>query len=219
MRQLAAVELRKRISAQTGDLWIQVPAEQRNEIKSKLPELILAESRCVLLKFRTQYVHTDAFLSNLVRHSTARVIAAIASIEVPLNQWNELLPFLEQTCRSPTVAHREVGVYILYTVLENIVDGFESQIINLFKLFEVLLVDPESAEVRITTVRALGVIAQYIEATDKPEIVRATCPNFTNWYSCIAESVPATSSGYDQRYWAMRRGRQRDGRPSTLRCL
>lgn len=115
--------------------------------------------------------------SNLVRHSTARVIAAIAGIEVPLNQWEELLPFLEQTCRSPTVAHREVGVYILYTVLENIVDGFESQIQNLFKLFEVLLADPESAEVRITAVRALGVIAQYIDQTDKAEIVRLRATN------------------------------------------
>ncbi|KAJ3520507.1 hypothetical protein NM688_g9152 [Phlebia brevispora] len=152
VRQLAAVELRKRVSSQTGDLWLQVPVEQRNEIKGKLPELILAES------------------SNLVRHSTARVIAAIASIEVPLDQWNELLPFLEQTCRSPNVAHREVAVYILYTVLENIIDGVESEVQNLFKLFEVLLQDPESLEVRITTVRALGVIAQYIESSDKTEI-------------------------------------------------
>ena len=104
------------------------------------------------------------------------MIAAIASIEIPVESWPTLLPFLQQSCTSPQAVHREVGVYILYTVLENIVDGFESQILNLFKLFEVLLVDPESAEVRITTVRALGVIAQYIEATDKPEIVRAAEP-------------------------------------------
>ena len=100
------------------------------------------------------------------------MIAAIASVEVPLDQWNDLLPFLEQTCRSPNVTHREVAVYILYTVLENIVDGFENEIIKLFKLFEVLVADPESLEVRVTTVRALGVVAQYIELSDKAEIVR-----------------------------------------------
>ncbi|KAF7790180.1 hypothetical protein EIP86_001132 [Pleurotus ostreatoroseus] len=152
VRQLAAVELRKRISSQTGDLWLQVPQQQREEIKANLPRLILEES------------------NNLVRHSTARVIAAIASVEVPLDQWNDLLPFLEQTCRSPNVTHREVAVYILYTVLENIVDGFENEIIKLFKLFEVLVADPESLEVRVTTVRALGVVAQYIELSDKAEI-------------------------------------------------
>ncbi|THG94520.1 hypothetical protein EW026_g6967 [Hermanssonia centrifuga] len=152
VRQLAAVELRKRVSQNDGDMWTQVPLSERNQIKSKLLELILAEP------------------SNLVRHSTARVIAAVASVEVPLGQWNELLPFMEQTCRSPSVSHREVGIYILYTVLENIVEGFESYMQNLFKLFEALLADPESAEVRITTVRALGVIAQYIDSVDKDEI-------------------------------------------------
>lgn len=49
--------------------------------------------------------------------------------------------------------HREVGIYIFYTVLENIVEGFESHLQSFFKLFGVLLNDPESAEVRITTVR------------------------------------------------------------------
>lgn len=96
--------------------------------------------------------------SKLVRHSSARVVAAIASIEIPLGQWNELLPFLEQTCTSPSVAHREVGSFILFTVLENIVEGFESHMTSLFKLFETLIVDPESADVRITAVRCVNII-------------------------------------------------------------
>lgn len=91
--------------------------------------------------------------SHLVRHSTARVLAAIASIEVPLGQWQALLPFLLQTCQSTQATHREVGVYILFTILEDIVEGFESHLTNLFTLFEQLLVDPESSEVRITTVK------------------------------------------------------------------
>ena len=81
------------------------------------------------------------------------MIAAIASIEIPLGHWPTLMPFLEQTCLSQQAAHREVGVYILFTVLENIVEGFESHLQTFFKLFGGLLNDPESAEVRITTVR------------------------------------------------------------------
>ena len=88
-----------------------------------------------------------------------------------MENWVTLIPFLEQTCVSPQAVHREVGIFILYTVLENIVEGFESQLQNFFKLFESLLNDPESAEVRITTVRALGVIAQYVDADDKADIV------------------------------------------------
>ncbi|KZS99884.1 ARM repeat-containing protein [Laetiporus sulphureus 93-53] len=152
VRQLAAVELRKRVLKDSGGNWIQLSPEDRAQIKAKLPELILSDP------------------SNLVRHSSARVIAAIASVELPLGTWPELLPFLQQICSSPNVAHREVGVYILYTVLENVVEGFETQLQSCFKLFEVLINDPESAEVRITTVRALGVVAQYIDADDKGDI-------------------------------------------------
>jgi hypothetical protein len=129
-------------------------------------------------------------LSALVRHSTARVIAAIAGIEMPVNGWPQLLPFLLETATSSQAVHREVGIYILYTVLETIVEGFQEHLQNLFKLFENLLCDPESAEVRVTTVRwaflktvpisnayfiarCLGTIAQYIDTDDKTDIVSA----------------------------------------------
>lgn len=125
----------------------------------------------------------------MVRHSAARVIAAIATVEIPLGSWPQLLPFLHQTCTAPSVVHREVGVYILFTVLENIVEGFQEHLQSFFKLFAQLLDDPESIDVRVTTVRyvvlglmyldaftlivyrALGVIAQYIDADDKADIV------------------------------------------------
>jgi len=152
VRQLAAVEMRKRVSQNSGNLWTLLPQNEREEIKSKLPELILAEP------------------NNLVRHSAARVIAAIATIEIPNGTWAQLLPFLHQTCISSEVTHREVGIYILFTVLENIVEGFQEHLQSFFKLFEQLLVDPESIEVRITTVRALGVIAQYIDSDDKIDL-------------------------------------------------
>lgn len=83
-----------------------------------------------------------------------------------------------------------MGVFILFTVLENIVEGFQEYLQSLFKLFENLLVDPESLDVRITTtryvyyirsilyivdahlyIRALGVIAQYIDSEDTDDLV------------------------------------------------
>ena len=146
------MELRKRVSQKSGELWIAVPQHERTEIKQRLPQIALAES------------------SKLVRHADARVISAIAAIEIPLQQWNELLPFVSQCCMSPQVQQRELGIYILFTVLESIVEGFSEHTKELFTLFQQLLQDPESAEVRVTTVRALGVLAQYIDADEKAEV-------------------------------------------------
>ncbi|KAF7308578.1 Importin N-terminal domain-containing protein [Mycena chlorophos] len=152
VRQLAAVEMRKRVSQNSGALWTQLPQSDREQLKEKLPEFVLADS------------------NNLVRHSVARVIAAIANLEFPVGTWPQLLPFLQTTCTSPQAIHREVGIFILYTVLDNIVENLKDHLDGLFKLFTGLVVDPESLEVRITTVRAMGVIASYIDAEDKAEV-------------------------------------------------
>lgn len=156
MRQLAAVEMRKRVSQNSGNLWTLLPPHEREEIKSKLPELILAEPKWETLYSLAYFCWLPFSRSNLVRHSAARVIAAIATIEIPQGTWAQLLPFLHQTCISSQVTHREVGIYILFTVLENIVEGFQEHLQSFFKLFEQLLVDPESIDVRITTVRYLS---------------------------------------------------------------
>lgn len=47
VRQLAAVELRKRVTS----LWIQLPVEERDQIKEKLPNVILAEQQCAFSYF------------------------------------------------------------------------------------------------------------------------------------------------------------------------
>lgn len=152
IRQLAAVELRKRVNTKSGELWLQVPESERALLKSKLPEITMAES------------------AQIVRHAIARVVAAIATIEVPNNTWPELLPFLHQTCMSPTVQARDVGIFMLFTVMENAADGWQKHINDYFQLFGQLLNDPESLEVRITTVRALGMIAQWLDADEKDHI-------------------------------------------------
>jgi hypothetical protein len=54
VRQLAAVELRKRISQNSGDLWMQCNNTERNQIKAKLPEVILAEQKYVFIHLAHQ---------------------------------------------------------------------------------------------------------------------------------------------------------------------
>jgi len=152
VRQLSAVELRKRVEHKSGFLWTSLDKLQRDEIKAKLPEVIVAEPQFVVFEIISVHVVHFSF-RKLVRHSSARVVAAIAAIEFQDGTWPELLPFLHRSCTSSNVSHREVGSYILFTVLENIVAGFQEHLDNLFKLFEQLLHDPESEEVQIVTVR------------------------------------------------------------------
>lgn len=107
-----------------------------------------------------------------MRHSIARVISVVASIELPLGNWNGLLPFLSQSCTSNQVAARSTGIYILFTILENSTEGFENHIMSIYKLCADLLKDPESLEVQVTALRTLGTLAQYIELEEKDQIVR-----------------------------------------------
>lgn len=104
--------------------------------------------------------------SKLVRHSAARVIASIASVELKQGTWPDLLLWLNETCTSPQVAQREVGVYILFTVLETVLEGYQDSTQNFFKLFQVLIADSESIEVRVTTVRYACFNPGYLNSID-----------------------------------------------------
>ena len=54
---------------------------------------------------------------------------------------------------STTAAHREISVSVLYSVIESIMDSSTSTIPQFLQLFEKLLQDPESNDVRVTAVR------------------------------------------------------------------
>ena len=53
---------------------------------------------------------------------------------------------------SATVAHREIGVFVLYCVIESVMVSSTSTIPQFLQLFEKLLQDPESNDVRAATV-------------------------------------------------------------------
>ncbi|KAG0067192.1 hypothetical protein BGZ89_006368 [Linnemannia elongata] len=147
IRQLAAVELRKQIT----NWWAKLDLEVRTNTKAKLLEIILNEQE------------------PLPRHSTARVIATVGRIEIPANTWNELLAFLFQCSNGANAGHREVGVYVIYAIFE-VTDAFADNLRQLLELFNRTIQDPESQIVRITTVQALGKMADFIEEDQKDEI-------------------------------------------------
>ena len=93
--------------------------------------------------------------SSLVRHATARVIAAIAEVEIPLGQWPALLPALTQAATSTVVSQRETGAFTLCTILEKTGLEMQDQLPDFFKLFSSLAHDNDSLEVRTTSVRCV----------------------------------------------------------------
>lgn len=66
-----------------------------------------------------------------MRRSGTRVIATIASFEV-------------RVC--------ELGSFVPFAVLEDVVGGFSEHVQELYNLFNRFMQDPESSDVRVTTV-------------------------------------------------------------------
>lgn len=147
IRQLAAVELRKQIT----NWWPKIGEDVRTNVKAKLLEIILSEQE------------------SLPRHSTARVIATVGRLEIPSNTWNELPAFLIQCSSSANAGHREVGIYVIYALFE-VSDAFADNLKQLLGLLSRTVVDPDSQVIRVTSVQALGKIADFIDEDQKEEI-------------------------------------------------
>lgn len=157
IRQQAGVEALRLVQKH----WTALPAEHKPQIREKLLQSTLNEQTA------------------LVRHTAARVISSIAAIDLEDGEWTELPGFLVQAATSQQVSHREVGVYILFTLLEAAGDGFVDKLPKLFELFSTTIRDPESQEVRINTMLALSRIAMLIDPDEDPrslEGFRATLP-------------------------------------------
>ncbi|XJO74118.1 hypothetical protein BDV3_003294 [Batrachochytrium dendrobatidis] len=149
-RQLAAVEARKLVEKSDGKAWLALSEQVRQEIKTGILSVAVNQE------------------SILVRNALARVISEIAKIEISNHRWIELITILNSLCASPVVGQREVGVYVLYTLFEVITDQLSDYIPELLALFCKSVNDPESITVAVTTVQALGKVAEFIEDPNEP---------------------------------------------------
>ena len=151
LRQLAAVESRSLVTKH----WVKVQADQKPQIREQLVRSTLGEG------------------SSLVRHSVARIISAIAKIDLNDGEWADLPNFLIQAAGSGNKDERVVGTYILFTILETLGEGFEAKFQELFNLFSNTIRDPESEEVRINTLLALSKLAMHLDSEENEAPVKA----------------------------------------------
>ncbi|CAH7665959.1 hypothetical protein BY996DRAFT_4587152, partial [Phakopsora pachyrhizi] len=115
-------------------------------------------------------------------HSIAQVISEIADLKLSEKIWPELLDFLIKASDSPAAHEREVVIFILYTLMNNVVGTFAENLPQIYNLFAKALQDPKSLEVRATTVQALGRVSELMDADKKSSIVSFVlkkCPSAT----------------------------------------
>ncbi|KAA8899902.1 hypothetical protein TRICI_006272 [Trichomonascus ciferrii] len=166
IRQLAGVESRKLVARYWED-----DQALSQDIKKQIKESLL----------RSTVAEPEA----LPRHTSSRVISAIAQLDVDENNWPELMPFLHNGTKSSNASEREVCVYIIYTLLDAGINTLINSTVDVLHLFSQTINDPESQQVRISTVLGLGSISDQIESVtvDQPaeknpvELFRALIPS------------------------------------------
>lgn len=132
VRQLASVEVRKLIRRDDGTFWETLDSTTRDEIKTGILAMAISEPTL------------------LVRHSLAHVISEVAKNELMNDRWSGLVTTLYEACLHTSVAHREIAIYVLYSLFEVIADKMESYIPQLLGLFGKMIND-ESLVVGVTT--------------------------------------------------------------------
>ncbi|KAF2098188.1 ARM repeat-containing protein [Rhizodiscina lignyota] len=167
LRQLAAVEARKLVSKH----WSSIPADQKPTIRNSLLQTSLNEE------------------NTLARHSTARVIAAIAKIDLEDGEWTDLPNTLQQAAASETPRHREVAVYIIYTLLDTLGDFFMENLSNLFALFSKTIQDPDSIEVRANTMLALSRVAMLLDPEEDPDSTKYFQDSIPNMVAVLKNAI------------------------------
>ncbi|KAK5715533.1 hypothetical protein LTR15_010178 [Elasticomyces elasticus] len=180
LRQLAAIEARKLVVKH----WASVAEAQKSQLRDSLLKSTIDENK------------------QLPRHSKARVIAAIAKVDLEDGQWAELPGLLQQAATSSTARHREVGVYILYTLLETMPDIFQENMAQMLTLFNRTIQDPESVEVRINSMLALSELAMVLDTEEDTKSLKSfqsTIPHMVKiLQACIeAEDEEHTMQAFD----------------------
>ncbi|EGX43315.1 hypothetical protein AOL_s00215g51 [Orbilia oligospora ATCC 24927] len=108
----------------------------------------------------------------IVKHAIARIISAIARVDLPEGKWESLPGHLHQAATSSNVSDRELGVFILYNLIETFEDQFSDKWSDFFVLFERTLNDPESLQVRVYTLMALGKMGENFESDEDSDSIK-----------------------------------------------
>ncbi|TWU74985.1 hypothetical protein ED733_005787 [Metarhizium rileyi] len=111
--------------------------------------------------------------SATTRHALSRLVAGIVGLDMENGDAEEFVKQLLPLNNSDNVQSREVGSFILFSMLEENPHHFEEYTHQLLQLFQSRIEDPESKEVRINIVQAVGAILMNIDPDEDPQSVKA----------------------------------------------
>jgi hypothetical protein len=153
------VNVRQQAAVQAARLavkhWEKIPKEQKPAVRQHLVQATMNEQ------------------TPRARHANARLVAAVAAIDLEEGEWHDLIPALFTLASSNELAQREVGSYIIFSLLEENPTSFADDIPKLLELFGHTLRDPQSADVRINSMMSIGAMLLMFEPLEDEESVTA----------------------------------------------
>ena len=174
MRQQAAVQAARLVPKH----WKSVPAQQKDGVRRHLVEATMKEQnpKC--------------------RHAESRVIANIANLDFDDGEWPDLLPALFTLASNNDVAQREVGSYIIFSVLEENPTHFSDHLHKLLELFSHTIQDPQSRDVRVNTMMSIAAMLMLIEPEEDEKSVAALQELIPSMVNVLKDAV---DNGDDER--------------------
>lgn len=169
IRQLASVQA-ARIAPKH---WDDVPDDKKSMCRTHLLEGSLKES------------------SAANRHSLARLIADLVTLDMENQQGEEFLQQIIPLNNHDNVVAREVGSYLIYAMLENDPVHFSDHTHQLLQLFRSRIEDPDSKDVRINIVRGVGAILNNIIPEEDLQAVEAVASFLPAMVNILKATVEA----------------------------
>jgi len=151
----------------------QIPAELKPRLRESILQSTIEET------------------NSLVKHSSARVISSMAKIDLPAGEWTDLPGFLVQAASSDRAENREVGIYILFTLIESLEEVVADKWHEFLPLFSRTINDQGSMTVRLNTLLALGKMAESLNSENHPDGVAAFKEVLPSMVAVLKELIDA----------------------------
>ena len=135
--------------------WRSLPPDQKTQFRRQLLQGALIEE------------------TQLVRHASARVITAIAKLDIKDKQWPDLFSLLFRAANDSNARSREVSTYLFFTFLEVLGNEIMHRFGELLAVFSKTIADPESSEVRINTMLALSRMAIVLDTENDEDSLKS----------------------------------------------
>ncbi|KAL0483879.1 importin-beta [Acrasis kona] len=152
VKQMAAVTMRRHIRLHFPSL----DENSKNTLKSGLLELVLEEK------------------DNLVRSSIVQLIGSVAKLEI--TRWPDLAKFLTNCTKSQNHIHRELGMSLFATLIDNATDPIKANMVALVGAIQAGLTDPVQG-VQTVALKTVGSLVKTIKGEKEVQLVAPLIPH------------------------------------------